>query len=102
MLKQAPRIPWCFYATLAYVISTWVAAVKCRSVPFAGVGREILLEFILLVAKFIRVGRLLFLRGNIGPFLGIFAVDLQPLLQSWLCIGLDRIHRAFRLAHTAI
>src|ERR1700720_2316729 len=36
------------------------------------------------------------------PFLGVFSVDRQPLLDAGLGVGLDRVDRAFRLADPAI
>src|SRR5581483_11952129 len=36
------------------------------------------------------------------PFDSILGIDLEPLLQSGLRIGLDRVNRAFRFANAAI
>ena len=48
------------------------------------------------------VGRGGLLGGDIRPALGILGVERQPLLEPWLGVRLDRLDRAFRLAHTTI
>src|SRR5262249_60222656 len=42
------------------------------------------------------------LHRDVGPGLGVFSVERQPLFQAGLGIGLDGVDRAFRLAHAAI
>jgi hypothetical protein len=39
---------------------------------------------------------------NIGPYLGVFRVDTQPLFEARLCVWLDRNDRTFWLANAAI
>src|SRR5204863_3298816 len=48
------------------------------------------------------VGRWVLLDRDIGPSLGIFGVDGQPLLGAGLGVRLDGVDRAFRLADAAI
>ena len=48
------------------------------------------------------VGRGGLLGGDIRPGLGILGVERQPFLESGLGVRLDRLDRAFRLAHTTI
>src|SRR6185437_11132166 len=42
------------------------------------------------------------LADHVGPFRGIFAIEAQPVFQSWLRVGLDRLGRTFRLTHAAV
>src|SRR5581483_4538701 len=71
-------------------------------VAFTRLRRKIFLEFALLALETLRFRRGILLLGDIRPGLGVFGVDLEPLLQPRLGVGLDRIRRALRLAHAAI
>ncbi len=73
-----------------------------RSVAGAGLCREVLLELVRDGAEVVRVGRRLLLGGDVRPLLGVLAVDLEPLLEVRLGVGLDGLDRAFRLAHAAV
>ena len=72
------------------------------SVAFAGLFREVGLEFSCHALKFLGVCRRVALDGNIWPFWRVFRIDFEPLFEAWLGIGLDRINRAFRLANATI
>ena len=61
-----------------------------------------LIEFIGDPFPLLGVGRGVLFGRDVGPDLGEFRVDTQPLLDARLGIGLDRIDRAFRLANPAI
>src|SRR5581483_3944405 len=71
-------------------------------VALARLRGEVFLELSLLVAEVVRVGRRLFLGGDIRRFLAILAIELEALLEAGLGIGLDRVDRALRLAHPAV
>src|SRR5581483_4387097 len=71
-------------------------------VALARLRGEVFFELSLLVTKGVRVGRRLLLGRDIRPLLAILAIDLQPLLEAWLGVGLDRVDRALRLAHPAV
>src|SRR6185369_14815631 len=73
-----------------------------RSVAFAGLCREILVELAVLALALVGVGRSVLLGGEVGPFCGIFGVQLEPLLKAALGIRQDRLGRAFGLAHAAV
>src|SRR5208282_2123056 len=66
------------------------------------VGTEKLVEFALDPLELVGVGRRLAAAGDVGPALRILAVDLDPLLQTAVGIGLDRLDGALGLAHAAI
>jgi hypothetical protein len=59
-------------------------------------------ELAFFAIKFLGVGGCFALYSDIWPFRGIFSVDLQPLIQARLGIGLYGIGWAFRLANAAI
>src|ERR1700679_2247687 len=63
---------------------------------------EIVPEFIGLALPFVGIGRRIFLARYIGPFGGVFAVQLEPFLGLAVGIGYDGFGRAFRLAYAAI
>ena len=71
-------------------------------VAFARGFRKVLLELALDAVEFLGVGRRLLLFGNIGPGGRVFRVYIQPLVEAGLGIRLDRLGRAFGLAHAAI
>ena len=73
-----------------------------NSIAFAGVFREISLEFACDAIKLLGVCRRVTLDGDIWPFWRVFRVDFQPLFKTWFGIRFDRVGRAFRLANTAI
>src|SRR5262245_58898536 len=70
-------------------------------VALAGIGRKFRL-LAGLAFPFLGVLRRLALDRDVGPRLGVFGVEGEPFLQARLGVGLDRVHRAFRLAHAAI
>src|SRR3546814_11853041 len=73
------------------------------SVARARVRAEVLFELVRHVLPLVGVARSFLLAGNIRPGLGLLPVDLQPFLGGIdLGIGLDRLDRAFRLAHAAV
>src|SRR5262249_60846307 len=70
-------------------------------IALAGLGRE----FRLLAGlsfPLLGVFRRLALDRDVGPHLGVFGVQREPLLQAGLGIGLDGVDRTFRLAHPPI
>src|SRR5215203_2813141 len=72
------------------------------SIAFAGVWREEFFEFAFHPVELLGVRRGVALDGDVGPFLGIFGVDLEPLVEPRLSVGLDRLGGAFWFANTAI
>src|SRR5215831_9556119 len=81
--------------------STFDRKPRCL-IPRAWLGREVLLEFVLLVAEIVRVRRCFLLGRDVGPGLGVLAIELQPLLKPRLGVGLDCVHRALRLTDPAV
>ena len=73
-----------------------------NSIAFAGVFREVGLEFACDTIELLGIGGGVTLDRNVWPLLGIFGVDLEPFLQPGLGIRLDRIGGAFRLANTTV
>jgi len=73
-----------------------------QSVAFSGLRREIFLEFAALVLVFLAVRRWFTLFDDVGPFFGIFGVDLQPVVEARFGVRFDRIDRAFRFANTTV
>jgi hypothetical protein len=61
-----------------------------------------LLDLVLHAVPFLAVGRPFALYRDVRPCLGIFGIELEPLFQSRLGVGLDGFGRAFRLADAAI
>src|SRR6202035_1130446 len=60
------------------------------------------LDLVLHAIPFLAVGRPFALYRDVRPCLGIFGIELEPLFQSRLGVGLDGFGRAFRLADAAI
>ena len=52
--------------------------------------------------KFLGVAGRIALHRDVGPFGGIFGVDLQPFIKAWFSIGLYRVSRAFRLTNATV
>lgn len=73
-----------------------------RSIALTRLRFEVFLEFIFLIPEFIGIRRRLFLGRYIRPLLRILAIEGQPLLSTWLGIGLYRLYRTLRLANAAI
>ncbi|CAH2403416.1 hypothetical protein MES5069_370105 [Mesorhizobium escarrei] len=71
-------------------------------VALAGLGGEIFFELAGLAIEGFGVGRRLLLGGDVGPFIGVFGVDLQPFVEPWLGVRLDRVGRAFRFADATV
>ena len=42
------------------------------------------------------------LGGDVGPALGVFAIELQPLISAFVGIGLDGVNRALGFAYPAV
>ena len=57
-------------------------AVGVPSIAFARLGGEIFLELSRLAVEGFGVCRRLFLGRDVGPFVGIFGVDLQPFVEA--------------------
>ena len=72
------------------------------SIAFAGLGREEFLELPSHAVELLGVCRRFLLGRDVGPFGGIFGVDLEPLFKARLGVGLDRVGRAFRLSDAAV
>ena len=73
-----------------------------RLAAFAGCLREVFLQLALFTVAFLCLGQWVFLGDDHWPKFGVFAVEFNPLFHVWLCVGADRIRRAFRLANAAI
>lgn len=73
-----------------------------NSIAFAGVFREVGLEFTFHALKFLGIRRGVTLDGDIRPFRGIFRIDFEPLVEARLGVGLNRINWAFWLANATI
>jgi hypothetical protein len=71
-------------------------------VTFTGIGAEVLCEFVGHADKSVGIGRCRFLSRDVGPNRRVLAVEVEPLFDAGLCVWLDGVHRAFRLAHTAV
>jgi len=63
---------------------------------------EVFFELVRNGFEFLGVRRRFALHRNIGPLTGELLVQAQPLLKPRLRVGLDRVDRAFGLAHAAI
>ena len=68
----------------------------------AGFGAEEFLKFVRNGFEFLGVGRRLALNRDVWPLAGELLIETQPFFDSRLCIRLDRVDRAFGLAHPAI
>src|SRR5215208_3385752 len=68
----------------------------------AGLGREVLLELAVLALVLVGVLRRRPLARDIGPLVGVVAVQLEPALRRRFGVRQDRVHRAFRLANAAV
>src|SRR6516225_10488269 len=79
--------------------------VACASRLCSGAVARIWREILFLVRHplpLFGIGRRFLLDRNIGPYLGVFRVDAQPLFEARLGVRLDRIDRTFWLANPAI
>src|SRR5665213_3143134 len=72
------------------------------SVSLARIGRKVLVELVRDALEFLGIRRRVALGCDVRPLLGVFGIHLQPLLETGLGIRLDRVDRAFRLAHPAV
>lgn len=72
------------------------------SVALARLWRKEFLKLAFDTIHILGVRRSIALLRNIRPFLGVFSIDLQPVVQARFGIGLDSFRRAFRFANTAI
>jgi len=61
-----------------------------------------LFEFVRNALPFLGVNGRRAVLGDVGPFLGVFGVHGEPLLETGLGVCLDGFGRAFRLADAAI
>src|SRR5712672_1326638 len=77
------------------------SGLKCSSITRAGIWREVL-EFVRLPLPLLRVGRGRFFERNIWPDFRVFRIQRQPFLKPRLGVWLDRVDRAFGLAHPAV
>src|SRR3974390_3506700 len=77
------------------------SAIADASISLTGIWREVL-KFVRLALPLLRVSRGSLFDRNIRPSFRIVCVKLQPLLRARFGIRLDRLDRAFRLAHAAI
>ena len=71
-------------------------------VTFAGIGAEVLCEFVGHADKSVGIGRCRVFSRDVGPNRRVLAVEVEPLFDAGLCVWLDGVHRAFRLAHTTV
>ena len=63
---------------------------------------EVGLEFIRLAFPLVGIGRCFFLARDVGPFGGVFAVELEPFFSLLVGVGDNGLRRAFGLAHAAV
>src|SRR5262249_19763964 len=63
---------------------------------------KVLFEFPLDSIELLGIGRSRLLDADVRPLPGVIRVELQPLFEAGLSIGLDRVHRAFRFAYAAV
>ena len=82
-------------------LRTVASAIADASISLTGIWREVL-KFVRLALPLLRVSRGSLFDRNIRPSFRIVCVKLQPLLRARFGIRLDRLDRAFRLAHAAI
>ena len=73
-----------------------------NSVALTRLGREIKLELACHAIHFLGFRQGVALDGDIRPDRRIFRIQLQPLVETRLSVGLDRFGRTFRFAHTTI
>jgi hypothetical protein len=73
-----------------------------ESVASAGFLGKIFLELAFHALEIFRVRGLVLLLGDVGPALGVFGVDLEPLLQARLGIRLDGVGGTFGFADAAV
>src|ERR1700738_1580153 len=73
-----------------------------ESVAGTGFLGKIFLELAFDALEILGVGGRVLLLGDVGPALGVFGVDLEPLLQPRLGVRLDGVRRAFGLANAAV
>jgi hypothetical protein len=73
-----------------------------RSVTLARLRGKELFEFVGHTVHFLGFRQRITLDGDIRPDLGIFGINFQPLIETWLSVRLDGLGRTFRLADTAI
>src|SRR5882672_11487897 len=78
-----------------------IARTLSASITRAGIWREVL-EFFRLPLPLLRVGRGHFFERNIWPDFRVFRIQRQPFLKPRLGVWLDRVDRAFGLAHPAV
>src|SRR5215831_2339723 len=78
-----------------------IARTLSASITRAGIWREVL-EFVRLPLPLLRVGWGRFFDRDVRPSLCVFRIQRQPFLKARLGVWLDRVDRAFRLAHPAV
>jgi hypothetical protein len=71
------------------------------SITFTGIGRE-QRQLVRFAIEFLGVRRCISLDGDIGPFGGVFGVELEHFFQTGFSIRLDRFSRAFGLTDAAV
>ena len=59
-----------------------------RLVTFAGIGAEVLCEFVGHADKRVGIGRCRFLSRDVGPNCRVLAVEVEPLFEPWLRVGI--------------
>src|SRR5690349_9475726 len=101
LLRQRRRLPVA-WGRRSLTIDRRGARQRFGSVALAGVRREEFLELSVDPVELLGVRGRLLLRGDVGPFVGVFGVELQPFVEAGLGVGLDGIGRTFGLAHAAI
>src|SRR5208282_5505314 len=78
----------------------WLRTVA--SIPRSRIRGKILFKLVGEALKFLGVSRRLLFGRDVGPLLGKFCIDRQPLLDAGFGVRLDRVNRTFRFAHAAI
>ena len=99
-------MPICFGNDEAVLAMTFIT----RSIPVVRSGSSIafawrrrkILAFIRLAFPLLRIRWRGFLYRDVGPGLGVFCVDAEPLFETGLGVRFDSLDRAFRFAHAAV
>lgn len=73
-----------------------------RLAPSPRLLAEEFLEFILDLRPFVSVHRGGDFTANVGPFIGVLLIDLDPFFHPQFCVRLDCVYRAFGHAYTTI
>ena len=71
-------------------------------VALTGIRAEIFGELVRHIHKGVRIRRRELLSCDVGPKFRVFAIELEPKIETGFSVGLDGVHGAFRLAHPTV